>query len=137
MSDTGASFDAIGLRPRPQQATGAGVSEVVGGTLIATGFLTPLGSALISGVMSTAIRKVHAGKGPWFTAGGWEYNVVLIATVFAITDLGPGHFSLDRALGVEHSGPVWATTAVGLGAAAPVVATPLLFLIAAEAGLPV
>jgi putative oxidoreductase len=137
LSDTGDSFDSIGLRPGPQQATTAGISETVGGALIATGFLTPVGCALITGVMSTAIRKVHAGRGPWFTEGGWEYNVVLIATVFAITDLGPGDWSLDRALGTEHSGPLWATTAVGVGAAAPALTTPLLFLIAAEAGLPV
>ena len=137
LADTGNSFDEIGLRPGPQQATSAGISETVGGALIATGFLMPVGCALITGVMTTAIRKVHAGKGPWFTAGGWEYNVVLIATVFAITDLGPGDWSLDRALGTEHAGPLWAATAVGVGAAAPSLATPGLFLIAAGGGLPV
>ena len=137
MSGTGDSFDEIGLRPGPQQATAAGISETVGGALIAAGFLVPVGCALISGVQTTAIRKVHAGRGPWFTAGGWEYNVVLIAAVLAITDLGPGDWSLDRALGTEHSGPLWAASAVGFGAAAPTLATPMLFLIAAEAGLPV
>jgi hypothetical protein len=29
----------------------------------------------ITGVMTQAIRTVHAGKGPWFTAGGWEYTL--------------------------------------------------------------
>ena len=137
LRDTGTSFDSIGLRPGPQQATTAGISEVVGGALVATGFLVPVGCALITGVMSTAIRKVHAGRGPWFTAGGWEYNVVLIATVFALTDLGPGEWSLDRALGTGHTGPLWAATAVGVGAAAPTLTTPVLFVLAAEAGLPV
>lgn len=137
LRDTGASFDSLGLRPGAQQATTAGVSETVGGALIASGFLTPLGSALITGVMTQAIRTVHAGKGPWFTAGGWEYNVVLIATVFAIADLGPGDWSLDHALDIEHAGALWATTAVGVGAAAPMLATPALFVIAAKSGLPV
>ena len=134
---TGGSFDEIGLRPGPQQATAAGISETVGGALIATGFLMPVGCALITGVQTTAIRKVHAGKGPWFVGGGWEYNVVLIATLFAITDVGPGDWSLDRALGSEHSGPLWATTAVGVGAVAPTLATPALFMIAAGGGMPV
>jgi putative oxidoreductase len=137
LSDTGGSFDEIGLQPGPQQATAAGVSETVGGALIATGFLMPVGCCLITGVMTTAIRKVHAGKGPWFTAGGWEYNAVVIATVFAITDVGPGDWSLDRRLGTEHSGPWWAATAVGVGAAAPTLATPALFMIAAGGGMPV
>src|SRR5919112_502347 len=134
LRDTGESFDSIGLRPGRPQATTAGVSETVGGALIATGFLTPLGCALITGVMTQAIRTVHAGKGPWFTQGGWEYNAVLIAAVFAIAEQGPGDWSLDHALHIERSGPLWATAAVGTGAAGPVLATPVLFLIAAAAG---
>jgi putative oxidoreductase len=137
LRDTGDSFDSIGLRPGRPQATTAGLSETVGGALIATGFLTPLGCALISGVMTQAIKSVHAGKGPWFTNGGWEYNAVLIAAVFAIAEQGPGTWSLDHALHTERSGPLWATAAVVTGAAGPVLTTPVLFLIAAEAGLPV
>ena len=137
LRDTGESFDSLGLRPGAPQATTAGVSETVGGALIATGFFTPLGCALITGVMTQAIRTVHAGRGPWFTAGGWEYNAVLIAAVFAIADVGPGDWSLDHALGIQLSGPLWATTAVGVGAAGPVLNTRVLFLLAAKSGLPV
>jgi putative oxidoreductase len=137
LRDTGDEFDSIGLRPGRSQATTAGISETVGGALIATGFMTPVGAALITGVMTQAIRSVHAGKGPWFDDGGWEYNVVLIAAVFAIADLGPGDWSLDHALHTERAGPLWATAAVGAGAAGPVLTTPVLFLLAAEAGLPV
>jgi putative oxidoreductase len=137
LRDTGEAFDSIGLRPGRPQATTAGVSETVGGALIAAGFLTPVGCALITGVMTQAIKSVHAGKGPWFTAGGWEYNAVLIAAVFAIAEQGPGDWSLDHALHTERSGPLWATAAMGAGAAGPVLTTPVLFLIAAAAGLPV
>jgi hypothetical protein len=62
---------------------------------------------------------------------------VLIAAVFAITELGPGDWSLDHALDTEHSGALWAMTAVGVGTAAPVLTTPALFMIAAKSGLPV
>ncbi len=137
LRETGDSFDSLGLRPGRPQATTAGVSETVGGALIATGFLTPVGCALITGVMTQAIRTVHVGKGPWFTDGGWEYNVVLIAAVFAIAELGPGDWSLDHALGTERSGALWAVPAVGVGVAGPVVTTRGLYLIAAGAGLPV
>jgi hypothetical protein len=59
------------------------------------------------------------------------------AAVFAIAEQGPGDWSLDHALHTERSGPLWATAAVGAGAAGPVLTTPVLFLIAAAAGLPV
>lgn len=137
LRDTGNWFDSLELRPGQPQATTAGVSETVGGVLIATGFLTPVGCALITGVMTQAIRSVHAGKGPWWSDGGWEYNAVVIAAVFAIAELGPGDWSLDHALDSEHSGPLWATAAVGAGVAGPVLSTRALFLFAAGAGLPV
>ncbi|MCA1690509.1 MAG: DoxX family protein [Actinobacteria bacterium] len=134
---TGEEFDAIGLRPGRPQATTAGISETLGGALTVAGWLTPVGSALITAVMTQAIRSVHAGKGPWFTDEGWEYNAVIIAAMFAITDLGPGSWSIDHARGKERSGPLWATAALGVGAAAPIVITRSLFFVAAAAGLPV
>lgn len=137
LHDTGRTFDSIGLRPGRPQATTAGVSETVGGALIATGLLTPVGCALITGVMTQAIRSVHAGKGPWFEDGGWEYNVVLITTMFALADLGPGDWSLDHALGMEHTGPLWAAAAVGAGVAGPTLSTRAMFAVAAASGLPV
>ncbi|MGH8572134.1 MAG: DoxX family protein, partial [Gammaproteobacteria bacterium] len=99
--------------------------------------LTPVGCALITGVMTEAIRSVHAGKGPWWTDEGWEYNAVLIAAVFAIAELGPGNWSLDHALDTERSGPLWALPAVGVGVAGPVLTTRALFWFPAAARLPV
>jgi putative oxidoreductase len=78
-------------------------------------------------VRGCATRATCTGKGPWFTEGGWEYNVVLIAAVFAIAEQGPGDWSLDHALHTERSGPLWATAAVGAGGAGPVLTTPVLF----------
>jgi putative oxidoreductase len=45
---------------------------------------------------------------------------VIIATVLAITDAGPGPISLDAALGRERTGPGWALAALlaGVGGAA-------------------
>jgi putative oxidoreductase len=115
---TGEAFESMGLRPGRVHAAGAGVSETVGGALIAAGLLTPIGASLISGTMITAIRKVHAPKGPWVAEGGYEYNLVLLAAVFLITDVGPGEWSLDEALGIRRSGPGWALaqlTAAAIG----------------------
>jgi putative oxidoreductase len=72
------------------------------------------------GVMSTAIQRVHAKNGPWVSEGGYEYNLALIAVMVALADVGPGHVSLDHALGIEVKGPVVALLALaaGIGGAA-------------------
>jgi putative oxidoreductase len=48
--------------------------------------------------MITAIRKVHGKNGPWNTGGGYEYNAVLLAALFAISAEGPGTYSVDGRL---------------------------------------
>jgi putative oxidoreductase len=66
--------------------------------------------------MITAIRKVHAPRGPWVTDGGYEYNLVLLAVVFALTDAGPGRLSVDALRGRERWGLRWALAELGAAA---------------------
>lgn len=105
------------MRPAKVHALAAGVSETAGGALLLTGLATPLAAATLTGVMTTAIRKVHAPNGPWVTNGGWEYNAVLIAAVTALAETGPGAFSLDRHFGIERIGNRWALAALVGGVA--------------------
>jgi putative oxidoreductase len=112
-------FDSMGLRPGRRNALIAGAAETGGGALIATGFLSPLGSAATIGVMDQAIRTVHLDKGFFNTNGGYEFNLTLIAAAVALADIGPGPISLDRALGTERSGPLWAAAALAAGLAGP------------------
>ena len=112
---TGDAFESMGLRPGRTHAAAAGAGEAVGGALLAKGLFTPLGASLISGTMITAIRKVHGDKGPWLSKGGYEYNLVLLAIVFAVTDVGPGAWSLDERLGIRRSGLGWALAQLGAG----------------------
>jgi len=84
LESTGGFFETLGLRPGRRHASAAGAAETLGGALVTAGALTPLASTLVSSVMMTAIRKVHAKNGPWVTSGGYEYNVVLIAAMTAL-----------------------------------------------------
>jgi putative oxidoreductase len=95
---TGAFFEQIGLKPGKRHATGAGAAEAVGGALLTLGALTPVAAGLITGTMVTAIRKVHAPKGPWNTDGGYEYNLTLIAAMAALAEVGPGRPSVDASV---------------------------------------
>jgi putative oxidoreductase len=108
----------LDMHPARSNALAAGATETAGGALLAAGLATPLAAAGLIGIMITAIRKVHAANGPWNTKGGYEYNLVLIATLLALVDGGPGELSADRALGIHDTGPAWALAALGLGAAA-------------------
>ena len=117
LTATGKVFESLGLRPGKAHATASGLGETAGGALLAAGLLTPLGASLISGSMITAISKVHAKNGVWVSNGGFEYNLVLLAAVFAISDLGPGAWSLDAARGRPLAGPGWALAELAAGAA--------------------
>jgi putative oxidoreductase len=114
---TGEGFEKMGLRPGKRHAIAAGAAEAGGGALLVLGLLTPLATSLISGVMLTAIRKVHLANGPWVTKGGYEYNLVLLAVLLGLADDGPGRASLDSALGIERSGVRWALAELAAGAA--------------------
>jgi putative oxidoreductase len=113
-------FDSIGMRPGNRNAIAAGVAEAGGGAALAAGFATPLAAATLTSVMLTAINRVHLKNGPWITNGGYEYNLVLIAAVLALAEVGPGELSLDHALGQERTGPGWTVLALALGVAGAV-----------------
>lgn len=116
-----AMMESIDMRPGRLHVTAAGITEIGAGTMLAAGLGTPLAAAGLTGVMTTAIKKIHLASGPWAANGGWEYNAVLIAAVIALAETGPGSLSLDEALGIELNGPVVALAALGLGVAAAAV----------------
>jgi putative oxidoreductase len=112
---TAGFFESLGLRPGRPHAVLAGGAELFGGLLLAFGLLTPLASALLIAVMTTAIITVHRKNGVWSSDGGYEYNLVLAAIAFAVTAVGPGAWSLDHALSLDLSGTDWALGALGAG----------------------
>jgi putative oxidoreductase len=123
LDGTSGFFQSLGLRPARRHATAAGTAETLGGALLTAGALTPLASTLVTSVMITAIRKVHAKNGPWVTNGGYEYNVVLIAALAALVDEGPGRPSVDAKIAPWLRGRGWAIAALAAGAAGSWLAT--------------
>jgi len=115
---TAGMMEKLQFHPPRRHALMAGAAEAGGGLLLALGALTPLATASLTSVMTTAIRKVHAANGPWVTKGGWEYNAVLIAALGALTESGPGKPSVDSTAFPRLHGPAWAVAAVAGGVAA-------------------
>jgi putative oxidoreductase len=120
-------FAGLGFRTPLAMAFIAGLSEFGGGLLFAFGLVTPFAALALTLVMLNAIGTVHWQKGFFNSAGGFEYNLLIIATALAVSATGAGRFSLDRAFGWAGSisGPWWALAIAGL---APVIALATLTL---------
>jgi len=114
---TGGFFASMGYRWGGPMAVLAGLAEAGGGTLLALGLLTPLACALIAIVMLNAIFAVTLKRA--FMAGS-ELELAYLVTAISLAAIGPGRFSLDRAIGWDDDlSGLWC--GVGAFAAAAVV----------------
>jgi putative oxidoreductase len=109
---TGGFFASQGYRAGVLMAVAAGLSEAGGGTLLALGFATPLAGALLAIVMINAIGSVTFKKG--FMLGS-ELEIAYLTIAVSLAAIGPGRFSLDRAIGWEDniSGLWWGIAVLG------------------------
>jgi len=111
LNATAAGFRKMGMHPPKAHAFAAGVAEAGGGALLITGAANPLAGALLTGVMTTAVEKVHLKNGVWVAKGGFEYNLVLVAALFAVT--------------AEQDGVGWALAQLAAGVAGGLAASRL------------
>jgi putative oxidoreductase len=117
---TSGFFGSLGYRSSRTMALVGGLTETVGGVLVLLGLFTPLGSALIVGMMVSAILSVHIDKGLWNSNGGMEFPLVLIASATAIA-FSPGRYAIDRSLDLGLEGKLWGVLALAVGLLAGVV----------------
>lgn len=118
LSGTGSGLESMGLKPGRVYAAVNGLAEFGGGTLLVLGLLTPLGAAAVAGVMFVAIATVHWRNGFFNTRGGYEFNLLIVATAIAMAITGPGEISIDHLAGWTLSGPEWGLAALVISAAA-------------------
>lgn len=112
---TGQYMESLGLTRGKAMAILAGMAEVIGGLLFACGLLTPVAAALLSTVMLTAIWTAHRKHGLWVANGGYEYPLVMLAVVFAVTAAGAGAWSLDDVWNLNVAGEEWAIGQLAAG----------------------
>jgi putative oxidoreductase len=112
---TGGFFASQGYRHGVRMAVLAGIAEAGGGILLALGLLTPLACTAIAIVMLNAIFSVTLKRA--FLLGS-ELELMYLVTVIALAAIGPGRFSLDRAIGWDDniSGVWWGVLALGAAA---------------------
>ncbi len=115
LDGTGGWLESLGYRPGRRWAAIAGLTEAVGGLLLALGFLTPLAAAAIVGVMLNATLAVHLRNGVWNANGGYELPLTFATAATAIAFTGPGAYSFDALIGFAPDGILAGVGALVLG----------------------
>src|SRR5437763_15237248 len=72
ITGTGGYMESLGFRPGKLFAAASGAAELLGGVLLALGFLGPVGPALIVSTMIVAAVTAHWGQGLFAMTGGFE-----------------------------------------------------------------
>jgi len=103
LNGTGGFFESIGFRPGRLFAALAGLGEAGSGLLIASGFLGPIGPALMLLVMIVA-SSLHWSHGLFAQNNGIEVPLLYGAAAVTLALTGPGAYSLDALLGLA---PLW------------------------------
>jgi putative oxidoreductase len=74
----------------------AGVIELVGGVLVAVGFLASPVAFVCSGLMAVAYWQSHAPRGVWPVQNGGELAALYCFVFLYIAARGAGRWSVDR-----------------------------------------
>ena len=112
-------FASQGFRPPRLMALIAGATETTGALLVGAGAGSVLAVAMLTGVLAN-VTAIHLRNGLDSRKHGFEFELVLLASVAAIGFCGPGALSLDHLLALPHGAP-WGPLAVAAGVLAGLV----------------
>lgn len=100
MARMSAVLDQIGYHPGTLWAWLIALLEFVGGILLLVGLLTrPVALALVI-FMAVSVHFTSA-KGFFWTAGGFEYSLLILVVGLVFVIRGGGEYSADKAMGRE------------------------------------
>jgi membrane protein len=92
-------FAAAGVPQAQMSAWVAGVSQLVGGSMLIVGLLTTAVAGALALLVLAAAYFVHFDHGVFVANNGFEYVLVLMASLMMIVVFGSGRASLDAVLG--------------------------------------
>lgn len=87
-------------------AWAAGLSELVGGALMAIGLLTRPAALAVAGTMAVAAFKVHANDPLWGAPPSKEFALLFLSIAVMVFLAGPGRISFDRVIAGDPEPPI-------------------------------
>lgn len=117
-------FDEVGVHPGKVHAWTITLAMLVSGELLVAGLMTPFAFGGLCAVMLVALVTEHRHNGFFVTrpGQGWEYVATVAVLALALGTLGPGHWSLDDAVGLnfpfDPGKALLVTAVVGIAGAA-------------------
>ena len=100
LTNNAALFERLGYTPGMFWGTLVGCTELVGGILLVLGLFTRFAAAAVLIFMIVAIKFTSA-KGFFWSAGGYEYPLLIGICALFFLIRGGGQCSLDRMIGRE------------------------------------
>jgi putative oxidoreductase len=100
LTSNAALFERLGYTPGMFWGTLVGCTEFVGGILLVLGLFTRFAAAAVLIFMIVAIKFTSA-KGFFWSAGGYEYPLLIGICALFVLIRGGGRCSLDRMIGRE------------------------------------
>ena len=101
LKGTGRFFETLGFKPGAMFASIAGLSELMGGLLLALGLLTPASAAVVVATMIVAMLTVHLKNGFFAANNGIELPFLFAAAALGMIFTGGGTYSLDALLDLK------------------------------------
>ncbi len=84
----------IGIGIPPEMQLPIALAEFIGGILLIVGVLNRITGAVFSVILLGAIFHIRWENGFFVSQGGWEWDLVMLASVLTIIVAGPGRISL-------------------------------------------
>lgn len=107
-------FGGLGLQPAIVHAWTSVLIEFAAAAGFLLGLFSPLAGAATVGVMTVAGIAEHRKNGFFVFKEGYEYVLFIAGTCVALGILGPGRYSLDRALGIDDNLDGWTGGGIAL-----------------------
>lgn len=93
-------FDQLGYKPGAFWVAVVALTELVGGIMLIFGFFTRFAAAGVAIFMINAVWFTSA-KGFFWTAGGSEFSILILAVAFVFLIRGGGEYSIDSKMSKE------------------------------------
>lgn len=93
-------FEGIGYKPGAFWVAVVGLTEIVGGLLLIFGLFTRFAALAVVIFMINAVHFTSA-KGFFWTQGGSEFSILILAVALVFMIKGGGDYSIDKSMSKE------------------------------------